>query len=313
MILLLLSGCSTSGSWRAQISPELSLPVSVTLDDTPFFPQDRYHCGPAALATVLNASGIETTPDELLPYVYLPGRQGSLQLDMIATTRRFKRLPYKVDASLAAVLTEIANGQPVLVMQNLGLSWYPQWHYAVLIGYDLNQNTVTLRSGKERRHVIPIDTFEQTWARAGHWAIMTVKPNEIPVTANASGYLRLVHDFETLHPEQAVTAYQTAIVQWQDEPLLWLALGNLYYQQKQFKRSVETFREGLAYHPQQVQLWNNYAYGLRARGCQAASLSAIQCAIQINPADPALRQSLAELQGSGIEMNQGCPVLSCPQ
>lgn len=311
--MILLSGCSTPGSWRAQFDPERSLPASVELDDTPFFPQARYQCGPAALATILKASGIETTPDELIPYVYLPKRQGSLQPDMIATSRRFNRLPYEVDGNLTTVLTEIANGQPVLVLQNLGLSWYPQWHYAVIVGYDLNQQTITLRSGKERRHVMPIDTFEKTWARAGHWAITTLKPDELPVTADASGYLRLVHDIETLHPELAVTAYQTAITQWQDEPLLWLALGNLYYQQKQFQKSVDVFSEGLAYHPQQVQLWNNYAYGLRARGCHAASLSAIQCAIQINPADPALRQSLAELQGTGIEMNQGCPVLSCPQ
>ncbi|UXI03003.1 PA2778 family cysteine peptidase [Photobacterium sp. TY1-4] len=310
---MLLSGCSAPGSWRAQIDPERSLPANVELDDTPFFSQARYQCGPAALATILKASGIETTPDALTPYVYLPKRQGSLQPDMIATTRRFKRLPYQVDGNLTTVLTEIANGQPVLVLQNLGLSWYPQWHYAVLIGYDLSQNTVTLRSGTERRHVMPIGTFEQTWARAGRWAIAALRPDELPVTANASGYLRLVHDIETLHPELAATAYQTAIAQWQDEPLLWLALGNLYYQRKQFKRSVETFGEGLAYHPQQVQLWNNYAYGLRARGCQAASLNAIQCAIQINPTDPALRQSLAELQGTGIEMNQDCPVLSCPQ
>ncbi|MEJ2765368.1 PA2778 family cysteine peptidase [Photobacterium sp. MCCC 1A19761] len=311
---MLLSGCSTPGAWRAQLDQELSLPASVALDDTPFFPQDQYQCGPAALATVLKESGIETNPDALLPYVYLPGRKGSLQLDLIATTRRLKRLPYQVDGNLAAVFTELAHGKPVLVMQNLGLSWYPQWHYAVLIGYDLDQNTVTLRSGKERRHVLPIDTFEQTWARAGHWAIMALKPDELPVTANAPDYLRLVHDIETHHPELAVTAYQTALHQWQDEPLLWLALGNLYYQQKQFSRSVETFGEGLANHPQQAQLWNNYAYGLQAQGCPAASLRAIQCALTMKPEDPALRQSLTELRGAaGMDEIQGCPILTCPQ
>ena len=60
VVTLLLSGCSHQGLSREQIYKEPPLPVSVDLDGTPFFPQERYQCGPAALATILNESGIDT-------------------------------------------------------------------------------------------------------------------------------------------------------------------------------------------------------------------------------------------------------------
>ncbi|MCO4757980.1 MAG: hypothetical protein KC477_08145, partial [Oceanospirillaceae bacterium] len=92
---LFLAGCSSKGVWREQASNLHQLPTSVELKDTPFFPQTKYHCGPAALATLLSATGVDTVPDELTPHVYLPERKGSLQVDLVATTRRFQRLPYE--------------------------------------------------------------------------------------------------------------------------------------------------------------------------------------------------------------------------
>ena len=64
------------------------IPEKVELAETPFFSQQRYQCGPAALATVLNAAGVKVTDEELVPEVYLPTREGSLQVEMLAATRR---------------------------------------------------------------------------------------------------------------------------------------------------------------------------------------------------------------------------------
>ncbi len=58
------------------------------------FRSSSYQCGPAALATVLAASGVEVTADELVPEVYLPGRRGSLQPELVAATRNRDRVPY---------------------------------------------------------------------------------------------------------------------------------------------------------------------------------------------------------------------------
>ena len=41
----------------------------------------------AALATVLNYSAATTTPEDLAHEVYIPGRKGSLQIEMLAAAR----------------------------------------------------------------------------------------------------------------------------------------------------------------------------------------------------------------------------------
>lgn len=309
---LFLTGCSSQGVWREQVDDLAHLPVRVALGDTPFFPQTEYHCGPAALATVLGASGVDTTPDELTPYVYLPERQGSLQIDLVATTRRYGRLPYELTGGLEALFVEVANNHPVLVMQNLGFDWLPQWHYAVVIGYDLEQETVTLRSGEEERHVVPIYTFDKTWERAQRWAMVAATPNQIPATVDVDSFVRVVHDVEKLRPDIAITAYQHGVERWQGNALLWLALGNALYNQQQFLDSVNTYRQALQIHPENELLWNNYAYALRSVECGEASRAAIHCAVRIKPDDPLLRDSLVELHQQNEPNALLCDVVNCP-
>src|SRR5690606_40435641 len=122
----------------------------ILLDNVPFFAQDEYQCGPAALATVLVADGVEVTPEELVDQVYVPARQGSLQIEMLAAPRRMGRLSYPLLPELQQVLDEVASGRPVLVVQNVGLQRLPQWHYAVVVGYGLGGDVVTHRSRLRR-------------------------------------------------------------------------------------------------------------------------------------------------------------------
>ena len=70
--LLLLAGCTTRAPVLQPIVAEQAGEPLVQLADTPFFPQQAYQCGPAALATVLNANGVSISPEQLVPQVYLP-------------------------------------------------------------------------------------------------------------------------------------------------------------------------------------------------------------------------------------------------
>src|SRR6185369_16909638 len=137
--VLLLGGCVTRGPLL-----ESSTRV-VELDDTPFFPQAKHECGPAALATVLAASAVPVTPQELESRVYLPGRRGSLQVEMQAAPRAYGRLSYRVESELAAITAELDAHRPVLVLHNYGLPFWPRWHYAVVVGYDGPRDRIILR------------------------------------------------------------------------------------------------------------------------------------------------------------------------
>ncbi len=182
-----LAGCVTAPSALDGAGP--GLPRRVELSETPFFPQDDYQCGPAALATVLTESGITTTPTELVPKVYLPGRKGSFQLELIAAARSYDRLAYVIEPVLPNLLAELAAGRPVLVMQNLGLASWPVWHFAVVIGYDIETDRVVLRSGTRERLVQKTSRFVRSWDLAGRWAMVLLAPGATPAVPDANRYL----------------------------------------------------------------------------------------------------------------------------
>lgn len=267
LLLLLLSACAAplqSAKWRAAPPSELAQPVELV--SVPFFPQERYQCGPAALATVLAASGASVTADELVPQVYVPARQGSLQPELLATARRHGRIAYVLQSDLGAVLGEVGAGHPVLVLQNLGLSWSPRWHYAVVVGFDIAQNRVVLRSGTEARHVVSFATFERTWRRGRGWAMVALPPEELPATAQELPYLRAVAAMEARDARAAATAYEAAAGRWPASATAWLGLGNSRYAQGDYAAAAAAYRQALEVSPGFGPALNNLAQALAQQG-----------------------------------------------
>lgn len=301
----MLAGCA---SGPALLDYELPA-ASVELKSTPFFPQRDYQCGPAALATVLGADGLSVSPDALAPHVYLPTRQGSLQAELIATTRRYGRVPYVLKPILQDLLTEVAAGTPVLVMQNLGLRMLPQWHYAVVIGYDAPADSLILRSGTDERLRMNRVRFQGAWARADNWAMVAVLPGNSPPTANPVDWLRAASDFEEVEkPELALHAYTTAARRWPQEPLSWQTLANAHYARGDLPAAELALRRALQLAPS-AAAHNNLAHVLQERGCLAEASAEITQAEGLADA-PALGAVLARtratIEGSSAEQTQHC-------
>jgi len=261
--LLLLGGCSSAPTLR-----DYQLPLArVELTDTPFFAQTDYQCGPAALATVLGASGVETSAEELAPQVYLPGRQGSLQIELVAATRRHRRIPYLLQPDFATLLAEVAGGTPVLVMQNLGLRILPRWHYAVVIGYDAPADTLLLRSGTSRRLRVNRLRFQATWARADNWALVAASPATPPTTAQPLPWLQAADQVAQLGDRaSALAAYGAATIRWPDQPLAWQLLANAHYVDGDLAAAEAALRRALQRAPS-AAAHNNLAHILQRRGC----------------------------------------------
>ena len=66
-------------------------------------------------------------------------------LRLIGASRRFGRIPYIIDPRLDALVAELRQGRPVLVLQNYGVESLPVYHYSVVIGVRPDE-TVILRS-----------------------------------------------------------------------------------------------------------------------------------------------------------------------
>jgi len=249
-------------------SPPEDVAPRVNLDAVQFFPQEDYQCGPAALATVLDFAGVAVSPEQLVEQVYIPSRHGSLQLEMLAATRRQERIPYLLDTTLEALVREVAAGLPVLVFQNLGLSWWPQWHYAVVVGFDLEAGTILLRSGLERNYSISLALFQRTWRRTDNWAFLVLSPGQLPVTATPLRYLESVLAMEQLPGgfTLAEQGYRAALDRWPDSPLFPTALGNLYYQADQLEEARSQFQRLVRDHPASADGHNNLAWVLLRLG-----------------------------------------------
>lgn len=266
--LLLLGGCASqlqaTGLLRA---PPDRLARAVELKQVPFFPQERYQCGPAALATVLNWSGVTVTPEQLRDEVYLPQRHGSLQVELTAAARHHQRLPYVLAPDLQAVLDEVRAGHPVLVLLNLGLSWYPVWHYAVVVGYDLQRDAVLMRSGMQRRKEVSLELFERTWRRSRRWAVVVMSPEQLPATAQPLPYLRTVLAIEQLGDwRTALQAYGTAWRRWPDSSGAGMGVGNSAYAGGDYPAAEAAFRRVLEGHPGFAPALNNLAQTLARMG-----------------------------------------------
>jgi tetratricopeptide (TPR) repeat protein len=298
----LLGACA--GTVRVGVPTE-----SAELADTPFFPQAVNECGPAALATVLVASGIATTPEQLAPILYLPGRQGTLQAEIAAAARRHGRVPYPLAPTLDALLNTVAAGTPVLVLQNLALAAAPRWHYAVVVGFDTRDDTLVLRSGTARRLVVSAAEFDRSWKLAQRWALAVVPPDAPPPVADAAGWLRAARAFEELgQPEPAASAYVAATRRWPEAPLGWQVLANLRYAQRDLAGAEATLREGQARAPAAATL-NNLAQVLLERGCPATARAALEQAESL-PATQAERETLARTRAQ-VEAHRGQPSADC--
>lgn len=293
LLALVLSGCSTLSS---SLRPAAGLPAQAYVD-TPFFPQELHHCGPAALAGALGAAGVTVTPEALAPQVYLPGREGSLQLELVAAARGAGRIAYVLEPSLEAALREVAAGRPVLVLQNLGLSWYPRWHYALLIGYDLEAGSVTLHSGTTHDYLTALDTFDRTWARAGRWALLVLPPDTLPATARELPYLEAAAALERSDAAAAEIAYGTALARWPTSLPALLGLGNARYAQGDLSGAEQAFAAAVAAHPEAAVAHNNHAHVLGRLGRKAEALAAARRAVELaGDSLPAARRTLEELQ-----------------
>jgi tetratricopeptide (TPR) repeat protein len=228
--------------------------------------------------------------------VFLPGRRGSLQLDLVAATRERGRLPYRLDGGLPALLRELDAGLPVLVLQNLGFDWLPNWHYAVVTGYDPLADTVFLHSGRQAHRAQSRELFMKTWRRADYWAMVAPPPQRLPASAEPPALLQAVADLEqTGRADTALAVLDLALARWPDQALLHIGAGNLDLEADRPGAARRHYLAALELRPDAVAAWNNLAYALAADGCREGALRAARCAARLVPGSVAVRDTLADL------------------
>jgi tetratricopeptide (TPR) repeat protein len=280
--LAVLPGCASLQAPQTDAllaHPPAGIPPQIALAATPFVAQTDLQCGPAALAMVLGAAGAPASLDALGKEVFLPERGGSLQIEMLASARRHGLVSTRLKPDMASLLREVAAGHPAVVLLNLGLSIYPLWHYAVVIGYDLPAREVLMHSGNTAMYRMPLSTFEHTWARSGNWAFVTLPPAQLPPTAAETDVSDALVAFERLQPpEPARLAYQAALQRWPNNLVFALGIGNTLYAAGQTREAAEAFERAANLHDS-AAAWNNLANARMRLGERGAAIHAAQRAV----------------------------------
>lgn len=277
----------------------------------PFFPQTEYDCGPAALATILNTAGVPVSPAELVDAVYIEGLRGSLQVELLASTRRYGLIPVPVGESPERLLAEVESGRPVLVMQNLAFARAPVWHYAVVVGYSADRGRFILRSGTEPRRLERESRFLRSWRLAGHWGFVAVRPGEMPASATPDSYMRaLIGASGHLESTDGDRAYAAALGRWPDDPFVLFLAATREHERDELARAAGLYRRLLAVDPAHAAGRNNLANLLLAQGCPEQAAREARLALQSEGPDgdfvAAINATIAEIGAASVAPGSAC-------
>lgn len=265
VLFTIINGCAflLPQSEALKKQPPTDLPLQVELKNVPFYAQDEYQCGPAALAMVLNTAGAKVTPASLVDQVYIPARKGSLQIEMLAATRTHGLVAYELAPQLNDLLREVSVGNPVIVLENYSYGLWPVWHYAVAVGYDLKEREIMRRSGTHKLEILPFSAFEYLWKTDGYWAMVALPLDQIPASATETRYANAVLALEKSgHIKNAQIAYGTLLKRWPKNLIGQMGIGNTAYAMKDLESAKIAFLQAAQDHPEAAEAFNNLAHVL---------------------------------------------------
>ncbi|MER2493048.1 PA2778 family cysteine peptidase [Catenovulum sediminis] len=297
--LLFLSACSTTAPQTTALRnhPPISLNQQTHILDVPFFSQKDYYCGPTTLAEVFNYYGFNTTPEQIAPKVFVPSKNGSLQIEMVATIRQQNLLAYSDNGNLNQLLQLVHDGIPVIVLQNLSIEWKPLWHYAVVVGFDLKRQKVILHSGTNQAREVDMALFERTWQRSDFWFVAPLPLNKHSRALNKLTYVTAAQDFARIQKKELARRYfYQAIQYWPQYWIPYFLMANSYLANKQLEDALYWFKQGAQYGANESNYLNNYAYALNKYGCHKQAYKIIQMAIQLKQSNQQVLLTKQEIE-----------------
>lgn len=284
--LMLLSCASVPKQTEALLTGFYDGPSAHRIQNVPFIEQSASHCGPAALTMVLNYWQKTISLEEIAPQVYTPGMKGSFQTDMITAARRQGMMAIPI-SGLRDLLREIESGHPVIVFENLSVSWLPQWHYAVVFGYDLRQEVALMHSGPEKNKSWDLRKFERSWMLGDYWGLVVLPPDKLTATAKEIDHVKAAAALEELgKKEEAEKAYLRILKKWPHSLGALIGLGNIKYSENRTRQAEEYLTQATKSHPNSAIAWHNLTIAFAANGkSEQAKKSASEALKYASPAE----------------------------
>lgn len=235
----------------------------------------------------------------------IPAKRGTLQVELAATARASGLLVYPLEPTLDALFSELGKQHPVIVLLNRGYSWYPLWHYAPVTGYDGKKRMILIHFSDRPNEALPIATFAALWKRSGNWGIVLLPPGHLPASASSKTFLHSAYELEkTGMMDEAIIAYQSALLRWPKDVDILFALANAHYHSQHLAEAEQSYRKLLSLEPGHPLALNNLADLLCRTGRSGEALGLLG---QAATADAEIRSII---RATRKEIGNGCTPLS---
>ncbi len=167
-VLLLLNGCAAAG----KVSGE-----RLTVIEVPFFPQETFQCGPAALATVIDywygktgAARAPLTPEAIAAEIYSPSARGVLGIDLELYARKQGFKTSQIAGTIDDLKKSVGKGIPPIVLVDYGFGPYQRNHFMVVKGY--SDDAILVNSGRKESELITDGDLLKVWGKTGYWMLL---------------------------------------------------------------------------------------------------------------------------------------------
>lgn len=167
-----LSGCANPTRGDLLRKFENNPEIGSFIRGVPFYPQEKFMCGPSALTSVLNYHSVGYDIDEVTEAVFEEKIQGTLLMDMLiyAKLKGFNASVYK--SGPFDLKTRLKKKMPMILFLNLGTKEKPKGHYVVAIGFDDDTGTLFAHSGLIQAQIIPYKKIMASWKLTGYSALL---------------------------------------------------------------------------------------------------------------------------------------------
>jgi len=258
------TGCATLAPQTEMIltlaNENKANPLTHQIKDVPFINQQRGQCGPSSLMMVmLWAGGSKINLDELINQVYTPAENGSLQMDLISASRRNGYLTVPI-SSMSELLAEVRANHPVIIFENLALKWTPQWHYAVVTGYDLTKPEIIMHTGPLANSHVDMREFESSWKLGDYWGLVVLPPDQLPISLDELSILNEAATLEKIGQlKPAKVAYLQILKKWPSSLGGHIGLGNIAFSEGDLITANKYLLRAAEWHAESPALWHNLA------------------------------------------------------
>lgn len=256
-------------------------------------------CGAVAIATVLKWHGQPAPLGLIQHHIALPALKASFKTEIRIASQNFGLISHEESGPERRpedLFPFLASGYPVIVLENLGLTWMPIWHYSTVIAIDTERGHILLHGSRYGWRKVALENFQKTWSRSLNWSLLPWPTSKDPPPLPLNHLMGAIYRMESSGKlKDALMAYRTVTRQRPDEAVAWLARGNAALESGFTDEAIASFYKVTTLKTWQPMGWNNLALALLKKGKRKSARQILNKGLDYFPGHNLMLTTKAEI------------------